>query len=353
MLTDLRDRLRGVGRLDVMQAVNQRALGYYGERQDLNGLSPASLTRRARILYAIAEDKLAAGNLDGALRAYEEAGQVTSEQVAREPDDPQLLFEQAKSYYGIGRVHELREDWPVAAAYYARFASAAERMIRLEPSNPDYMVKVGAASIDLGNIHLNGFKDGARAQLHYAKGVRWLRMAAQARPDDRDVRLKLANAYGWLADSHFIREQWTQSLAARQEQLAIATKLAEAAPRNLENQFRLAVAKRAIAHSQRRVGALELAKANLTAARAVSLRLVGHDLSNAEWLLLRGMTACDLLFLDLGLPGGVDRQGLEAEAVESAAQLHAQHDPRAGNLQRCVNATGKAAHRSANGSMTG
>ena len=39
MLTDLRDRLKGVGRLDIMAAVNERTLHYYAD-QDISSLPP-------------------------------------------------------------------------------------------------------------------------------------------------------------------------------------------------------------------------------------------------------------------------------------------------------------------------
>ena len=55
MLTDLRGRLKGVGRLDVMNAVNARAMDYYSD-QSLAALPDQSLERRARILHAMGED---------------------------------------------------------------------------------------------------------------------------------------------------------------------------------------------------------------------------------------------------------------------------------------------------------
>ncbi|WP_242404876.1 toll/interleukin-1 receptor domain-containing protein [Novosphingobium sp. MBES04] len=53
MLTDLRERLKGVGRLDVLETVNARALDYYAEQADLDALPVDSLERRARILHAM------------------------------------------------------------------------------------------------------------------------------------------------------------------------------------------------------------------------------------------------------------------------------------------------------------
>ena len=49
MLTDLRMRLKArVGRLDVMQAVNDRALAHYERQNNLTSLSPEAIARRAR-----------------------------------------------------------------------------------------------------------------------------------------------------------------------------------------------------------------------------------------------------------------------------------------------------------------
>src|SRR5690606_41301049 len=50
MLTDLGDRLEGVGRLDVLDAVSDRVLAYY-EGQDLDRWPADSLERRARGLH--------------------------------------------------------------------------------------------------------------------------------------------------------------------------------------------------------------------------------------------------------------------------------------------------------------
>lgn len=66
MLTDLRDKLTGVGRIDVMDAVNQRAMGYYGDQRDLSALPPDSLDRRARVIEAMGEDDENRGRIDAA-----------------------------------------------------------------------------------------------------------------------------------------------------------------------------------------------------------------------------------------------------------------------------------------------
>ena len=184
MLTDLRNRLRGVGRIEIMQTVNARALRYYTEQGDPTRLSSDSLLRRARVLRAIGEDEITAGNATAALIAYREAHRTTAAQLARAPDDPRRILEHGRSEYGIGRIHELRREWPAAQRRYARFAAAAERLLVIAPANPEYLMVAGSAAIDLGNIELNGNENFPAARRHYESAVDRFGRAAQAELDE-------------------------------------------------------------------------------------------------------------------------------------------------------------------------
>lgn len=300
MLTDLRERLRGVGRLDVLTAVNERALRYYGEQEDLERLGEDSLERRARILHAMGEDNLHRHDLAAALLAFREAYQTTAEQLSRSPDDPQRISDHARSEFGIGRVHEIREDWPRAQQHYRAFADAAHRLVEIAPGNPDHLMQAASSAIDLGSIELNGLRDHGAAQRSYSRAIGLLRRAARLRPDDHHVLLSLANAYGWLADSFFVRRMWRHSLAARLSQHHVAARLHRDDPGNADISFRLAAAQRGLAHSHLRLGGRHEAKALLREAHRTMLHLTDLDPDNGEWRMLLGMLSEDLA--DMNVP---------------------------------------------------
>ena len=86
MLGDLRDKLAPLGRLDVLDAVGGRALGYY-EKQDKGALSDEALAQRSRALTLMGEIANTRGDLDGALRRYREALAGTGEALRRKPGD--------------------------------------------------------------------------------------------------------------------------------------------------------------------------------------------------------------------------------------------------------------------------
>jgi hypothetical protein len=294
MLTDLRDRLAGVGRLDALTAVNERALAYYEGRQNLSSLPDDSLARRARILQAIGEDNLHRHDLGAALLAFQEAYQTTGVQLARSPDDPRRILEHSKSEVGIGQVYEVRQDWPRARQHYRAFANAAYRLVAIEPDDPEYLMKAASGAMDLGTIELNGTRNHEAAERSYARAVALLERARRLRPDDHHVLLSLANAYGWLADSFFVREMWRDSLRARLRQNAVAAGLHERDPSNADFAFRLAAAQRGLAHTHLRMGGGREGAALLREALGTMQRLARLDRENGEWRMLLGMLSDDL-----------------------------------------------------------
>jgi MTH538 TIR-like domain (DUF1863) len=335
MLTDLRDRLRGVGRLDVLTAVNQRALDYYGDQQALDDLPDDSLERRARILHAMGEDDEKRGDLVRALARFREAHTATAATLRRHPNDRKAIFAHGQSDYWIGRIHELRGSWPEAQRQYAAYAAAAERLIALAPDDPGSMMEMGWGALNLGIVQLNGRKDAAAAESYFATSARWFDRAARADPGNEAARREQANAYAWLADSHYARQLWRQSLHARREEYRIKEWLLRRAPANVDRTYDLAIAERSIARLSGLVGEPGNVRTPLMRAYRRSHRLTARDPGNAEWLLLRTKIECDLLGqtdLDSGVPAANLRRSIEA----AAGELSAQDNPRVAEIMPCL-----------------
>ncbi|HYI63464.1 MAG TPA: toll/interleukin-1 receptor domain-containing protein [Allosphingosinicella sp.] len=337
LLTDLREGLKGVGRLDIMRPVNERALAYHN-RQLLRYNRPADRIMRARVLHAIGEDEILRGNHGASLPILREAYRTTATLLEAMPADPGRLLDHARSEYWIGRVHELRRDWPVAQRHYERFANLAERLIASAPANPDYMRELASSQVDLGNLELGGIGDYAAAEHYYRKAVYWYGRALQIRPGDEAISRSLANANGWLADSFFMRGLWRQSLDARLHQHRIVERLYLADPANIENGYRLALAERGVGRSLAHVDDRSGARRHLFAAYDWSIRLSRRDPGNAEWLLFKAFVGCDLYYSELGLPPGVSRAHLAGEIRRDQRALRGQGNPRFAEFSNCVNA---------------
>ncbi|MGZ8295577.1 MAG: TIR domain-containing protein [Allosphingosinicella sp.] len=335
MRTDLRDVLRSVGRLDVMTLVNERALRRYSS-QDLEGFPDDALERRAGILHAMGEDDIARGNYPVALAAFREAHRTTASLLEKAPNDPKRIFGHGQSEYWVGRIHELRKEWPETARLYGRYGDAAQRLIRIDPNNPDYMLEMAWGASNRGVIRRDGAGDQAGAQRAFEEAIQWFAKAVRVRPREVDRR-DLANAYGDLADTFHIRRMWPKALEARLRAYQITRELSEADPENADLVYRLSIAERAVAHESARTGNRTFATPFMLRAYRRTNWLTARDPKNSEWLLFRTKIECDFLNRSLSIEAPPERR-LQESLIAAAATLAAQDNPSVAEVRRCIKA---------------
>jgi tetratricopeptide (TPR) repeat protein len=336
MLTDLHDRLEGVGRLDIMRAVNQRALAHYDAQIARGDHSSQTILQRARVLRGLGEEDILAGDMRAALSRFVESRRITMGELADAPNDRARRYAHSQSEYGLGRVYELQLRWPLAQRHYASSAALAEHLAAQAPDQLDYVMAAGGGAIGVGDVQYSDKRNYVAAQQLYERAVRHFERAARLAPSNRTVLLAQANAYAWLADSYYGRHLWQQSLDERLRQYAIVARLHRADSSNAENTFRLAAAQIALARSLSHVGQTDRARALMIEAYRGSDRLTQLDPGNAEWLLFKGFVECTLFQGALGPPPGVTRAGLGRDIRAIYASLRHQNNPRAADLTRCV-----------------
>jgi hypothetical protein len=320
MLTDLRDTLEDVGRLDAMAAVNARALHHYGGAENLAHLPDEMLARRARILHAVGDDSLALHNIAGAHKAFIDALSTTQELLKRDRSNLQRQFEHTKSLSGLGRVHEKEDKWEPANRYYTAAAAYADRLVAAAPANAEYLDKAAAAAMNLGHVHFYANKNYSVAEAFYAKAVRLLQQAARRKPRDRHTVMAHANALGWLADSYYMRGLWKSSLDVRLRQHAIMADLHRRSSGDAGFIYYLAAARRGSAHSLLKLGRRSEARHQLFQAYEATADLTRRDPANAEWRALKAKLAKDLLRLGFGFPSGITPRKLQESNRKHAFQ---------------------------------
>lgn len=131
MLGDLNDKLVQVGRLDIMQAVDDRAMSYF-ESLPITDVTDAALEQRARALEKIGSVRLDQGHLPEAMASYRAALKIAAKLANAAPADMpwQLAYAEIWSFIGLthwrmGQLGAAQQDFESAQTILQRAQTRA------------------------------------------------------------------------------------------------------------------------------------------------------------------------------------------------------------------------------------
>jgi tetratricopeptide (TPR) repeat protein len=283
MLTDLRTRLQGVGRLDILGSVNERAIAYYGAQGDLERLPKASLERRARVLQAMGEDDQRRGQLDEALAEFREAQRVTATLLAEEPNDPQRVFAHAQSEFWVGYTSFQRNRFDAARPHFHAYLALAQRLAELEPDSPRSLRELGYAHGNICSLELTSKADPMAALEACRRALAAMERVARRLPGDPGVRIDLANRHAWIADALTSLGRRQEALIQRREQSRILDALVRSDPLNASYRQDWMLARYSTALLLADLGEKVAARRLARQAREAVERLQTTDADNRDW----------------------------------------------------------------------
>ena len=281
MLTDLRGRLKGVGRLDVLTAVNERALDYY-KHQDLDDLPPESLERRARILYAMEEDDLDRGEPAKARARAHEAARTTAALLAADPDNPDRILAHAQSEFWVGRVDYDQQNYARAKISFERYKALADRLLAIDSRKPLWLQEAAYSEGNLCTIALAKPVDVKTALRTCAESLRLMEKARRASGDESLVD-DVANRHGWLADAYLANNDRDAAWKHREVQEKLIESLVAHDPRNMDLKDLWLTSQFSMATLESQRGQISDAKRRLEEARRVVALMIAHDRGNILW----------------------------------------------------------------------
>jgi tetratricopeptide (TPR) repeat protein len=289
MLTDLRDRLKGVGRLDVMTGVNERALQYYTD-QNLTSLSADSLGRRARLLHAMGEDDENRGDHKDAIGKFKEAERATAELLKEAPNDPERVFDQAQSVFWIGETAYEQNQRPKAKAQFLEYRSLANRMVALNPGKLKYRMEQIYAEDALCALALSPPAALSEALEHCGAALAEDKKALQnSGRADEDIQThkhledELINGLANMADSYYYDNNMHEARAYRIEEEEIVRNDMLGDPKNMTFKKYWVIAQRSLALIDAKEGNLGSAHTRLQDALSIVTQMLKFDPANAEW----------------------------------------------------------------------
>ncbi|MDT8999954.1 ATP-binding protein [Paucibacter sp. APW11] len=284
LLGELADKLRPIGRLELLHSVAGKALTHLGA-QPVDGFgSNAALLQRGKALNVISEVRFARGDLPGVREASEQAlsligNSVPLKDAASEYERQMVLgaaaFWRGQADYSIG-------DFDAASKALRQYLTAAERMQALRPDAFESLTELSYALNSLGSTDL------ARGELMMAatafqRSASLKRQAVQLKPSDLTVKADLADTLSWLVSTQERRGEFVDALRVGQQRIALEAEIQALAPNDLKWQHSMAIAHLMQGRLYKDLGRFAEAAVHLKRAVVLSTRLVESQPDQLSW----------------------------------------------------------------------
>ncbi|MGM9481281.1 protein kinase domain-containing protein [Roseateles sp. NT4] len=281
MLGEFADKLRPIGRLELLDSIGSKALG----QLDQGGRSPGPMERlqRAKALTVIAEVRVAKRELDGALEPLKLASQL----LDADPPSLQLRDDwrkaQGAAAFWTGEVHHQRRELELAQRAWEQYLDYGRRWLAAAPDSIDALVELSYAQSSLGVLQLRqGRLDAADHALRESLALK--ERAMQGRPDDAELQSNWADTASWLGTTLTRAGRLRTARSHYESALSGVTRLREQRPRDLAWLAKEASIQFYLALTQQELDGT--GKPLLGQAREAAQTLTRGDPANLAWALL-------------------------------------------------------------------
>ncbi|WP_348698820.1 winged helix-turn-helix domain-containing protein [Duganella fentianensis] len=333
MLGEFVDKLRPLGRLDLLDTVSARALGYLSSEQGRT-LSASDLAFRAKALQVISEVDIARADSASAEKALTLAHAILQQQRTSDPANRALIKDQGSNAFWLGQIQLDRKDYPAATRHFTEYLQLSDQLAALAPDDVDAWMEQSYAHSNLGTVALKQ-GDIERAAAEFAHSVALKTRVQASRPKDQKIVMDLANSVSWQASASSKLGQLDTALQLHERELALLQQLHDSVPSNAVWSNRLALAYTHRGEIRQALGQQAAAHGDFSAARSLLQAIMRQDTSNRDWQ--QDLCSIELRWLDTH-PAGIStaQQAASLKSLEERLRALAKLEPRKGSLQRLI-----------------
>jgi len=281
MLGDLYTQLDKVGRLDVLDAVADKATAYFASL-DPADLSDTTQLSRARALRLLGGVRMSQARYTDAAEAFLGAYGRAADLAAHHPRDEEMLFERGRAEFAIGSLHWRRAEYSEAGDWLTRNRDTCAALVALDPGRPDWQRELADGQRNVATLHeQRGELDVA--QSGYLEALATLGKMIVSDPGNLELRSSEADTHAWLGRIADRQGEFAEALKQYSTHAAELDYLAQADPKTADRRKNQAIAHLYVATIDTITGQYEAAHVSLGRARKLLDALVAYDAANVDW----------------------------------------------------------------------
>jgi tetratricopeptide (TPR) repeat protein len=320
MLTDLNDRLRQVQRLDILEAVDNRAMAYFTSLP-VRDVTDQTLALRMKAMVKIGNVRQDQGQLAAARQTYEAAAGLGEELLRRRPDDPERQAGYAETLNHLGNAQWFQGDRDAALGHFTRAAQLLALATASRPSDP-WLAVLASARTNAGRVHESrGEFEAARAL--YQSVLETARSMASREPGDGRRQAGVADAQDSLGKLALEQGELARAVESYRDVRRIRTALVAGSPEDRDAIESLLVSDAILGRTLALCGDGGTAIRHVRDAVDAARRLVAFDPKQVDWRLELARYASLLAELEREAGRLADAARHDAEALRTMEELAA------------------------------
>ena len=219
MLTDLKQSLEPLSKLNILDDVGKRVSDYY-QAIPLSDMDDDRLARQARARHLLGQVALDERKMEKAKTEIEAAYEATDEILRRNPDDTEAIFAHAQSAYWVGAMYYYENDNHAAMPHWRKYAALGETLYNKDTDNLNWIMERGWGANNIALLH-NRLGEFEIAQSYYLEAEGYFNIALEMAPGRSDIVKELANVFEGLAQMANAFHNKEKSLQYRHKQIEL------------------------------------------------------------------------------------------------------------------------------------
>lgn len=233
MVGDFADKMRGIGRMDLLDGISNKALEYFSDfsnTEDDAHLSFDARFQHGQTLEAMGEVAYSRNKIDEARSALLAAQEKMLPLLNVQPKNLALLKTLGANAFWLGQLQYDVSDWAASRPFFEQYLAYSQSMYALAPEDKDALMELSYAHNSLGSISMNQ-QDFAKAQQDFEESLRLKLLALAKAPEDSQLIADVADTRSWLASAAVSQGDINTAIQIHEEiQKALATKNLEKQP---------------------------------------------------------------------------------------------------------------------------